>query len=301
MSETAAPAPVAGLDVVAIPADACYWCLLEGSAARLDPRARAYQAERFLPLPIERLHLAEVRLDAQRVLVAAIEPDRLRELLANVPAGAWAARPRNLPAHLAGTCPEEACASLDFLRGPFEAASRRRARRLLVGIGLILLCGLGSLVAVGVQRRTGRLAAEAALLRAQSAEIYAQIAAGLSDGSGLSAELAVEQELRRVRAARQQEGAQMLADAVPVCEALWRAWPGDQRIQLDTLTVDGRQVVLRAAVPDLASAQACVAAWQGVAPNGTAWVLATPEILLDGERVQIIARLQAPALKQGLP
>ena len=78
-----------------------------------------------------------------------------------------------------------------------------------------------------------------------------------------------------------------------------RAWPGDQRIQLDTLTVDGRQVVLRAAVPDLATAQACVAAWQGLAPGGTPWVLATPEIIQEADRVQIIARAQAPAPAAG--
>jgi len=79
----------------------------------------------------------------------------------------------------------------------------------------------------------------------------------------------LEQELRRARQAAGISGPE--ADLLPVLEALWRAWPGELRIQVDTVGLDPQRLVLRGRVPDPETAQALAAALPRLQLPGGAW------------------------------
>lgn len=250
--------------VATIPADLLYWGHLPPQAAGAAEAIR-YRFERFLPVPVEALHLATVRLRDHGSLLVGIEPARLRSYLAtrsDITPDTWELVPDALPPHLSAR-PENATAArgLNLLHGEFEPGPRRKLQR----ITLLVIQAVAALVAVfiviGVERRHQAAATYVAAQRQATATALAAVVPPTS--GGVKPEMRLTMEVRRLEQAARDPAAAS-SDVAQALQALWRAWPREVRAQVDTVGANADRVVIRGRVAGLAEAERLATACAGL-------------------------------------
>jgi hypothetical protein len=228
-----------------------YWVRLP-QAARLSAAQQDYRFERVLPRPVEGLHIARAALPDGSVLLAAIEPDRLRAQLAqrsDVGPATWALVPDRIPTHLGAE--DGVRLRLDLLHGAFEPAARRGVRRLRDAVTAGALGLACALAVVGIERRSAAYDHAGAALRQVTTE---RLTAALGSGGPLPPAARLTQELRRLEQAAGGATAPT-ADPPSVLQQLWAAWPRDVVAEIETVSLTSDRLVVRGAVPTLADAE----------------------------------------------
>lgn len=285
-----------GTDVGAtrvIPSALCFWGVLQESASPGDrtfgKRRRerlGYLFETLLPMSIENVHAVYVNAQSGgRRVVLACGMDR--ELVQrNVSSGVVALCPSEIPAELdvVGVSPSR----LNLLVGEFEPMRIRRERLRLryLGAALAVMCVFVAMA--GLERRTGKAKElEAAALQSMD-NIYASV---LGEHGGAQPDsLRLLAALRELRISRQTLPNQSIEpDAADSLQRLLQAWPKEEslRIQVESITVTGESLVVRALAPDHASAQKLES---GLAA-GAGFVLQPPQITSLRDSVRLDLRL----------
>ncbi len=246
-----------------IPPQLLYWCCLPREAAALGPVGQDYRFERVLPVPVESLHIVRAPIPGGGVVMAGIEPDRLRSHLAQagLTPDIWNLLPERIPEHLhghLGSDGEVVRRGLNLLHGPFEPQPRRRQRLVTIGI----LQGLGVLVTlllvIGTERRVAHTDAAVALMRQQQADVIATVLQP-DPANPLPLPVRLLAEVRRLE--QVSAGARAATvDTVAIMRGLWLKWPRDLRAQVDSLIIDQGRATFRGRVPTLADAERLAAA-----------------------------------------
>ncbi len=240
--------------VTKIPAELLYWGHLPAGTTSGD--ALRFRFERFLPIPIEQLHSAQVAIANGGFLIVGIEPDRLRAYLAtrtDITPATWELVPDRLPEHVA-EIPGAAqrLSTLNLLHGDFEPAPSRRLRTIMafaihLGLAMTVL-----LVVIGVERRV-QLARDHAV--AQRLATRAALALVIPDApGGVKPELRLTMEVRRLEQAARDPAATS-GDLAHLIQALWRVWPTTLRAQVDTVSANPERIVIRGRTAGLAQAE----------------------------------------------
>jgi hypothetical protein len=258
-----------------IDASLLFWTRLPPEAGRLDDRQQDYRFERVLPLPVEGLHIVRSRLEDGSTLLVGIEPERLRQHLAerqDVSGDTWELLPDRLPGHLTGVDATAALSGLNLLQGPFEPVRRRQARRgrdlaIAIGLGLTLVLAL-----IGIERRVAAQTLAVASLRSAGQELITRTL-GTSSGRTPGA-IQLTQELRRLElAARGSLTAPV--DAAGLLQRLWTGWPAEVPCRVETVALTPDRLVVRGTVPTLVDAERIAKANPTLA-SGDAVFLAAP-------------------------
>jgi hypothetical protein len=247
------------VDVPRVRADLLYWGRLDPDATKATPEAQRYRFEGVLPVPVDTLHLIQARLPDGTVVMAGIEPDRLRSYLANrgdITPSTWEVLPDRLPAHItAALSPADGdavIAKLNLLHGPFEPETRRVLRQRISWVlhGGVVLAAL--LAAIGVERRASALHTHTEQVRTETRRLLTGVVP-LQPGDR-HPELRLTMELRRLEQAASGKGTSGM-DPIAALSAVWRVWPAALRTQIDAISALPDRLVLRGTVPTLAEAE----------------------------------------------
>jgi hypothetical protein len=241
-------------NVATIAADLLYWGQVPPGNAG-SPDSVRFRFERYLPVPVERLHLVSTTLPDHSTLIVGIEPERLRAHLAgrtDVTPQTWELVPAAVPPHLSAVPQvQERIGRLNLLHGDFEPAPHRTVRRRTLVLIQVIIALVLALVLVGVERRFQAATRHAAA--AQQA-IAAALQSALPPTPGVRPELRLTMELRRLEQAAR-DPATVSSDLAGILQGLWRTWPHDLRAQVDTLGINAERVVIRGRVAALADAE----------------------------------------------
>lgn len=242
-------------DVAArIPAELLYWGHVPAHASDGEDGVR-FRFERYLPLPVERLHLATTRLPDQSSLIVGIEPERLRTYLAGRPditPDTWELVPGSVPSHLTQVpAVADRIGRLNLLHGDFEPAPHRRVRRRTQLVAQTTLALVAIMLVIGIERRFHAAGAHAT---AQRQLVQSALASVIPPSPGVRPDLRLTMELRRLQQAARDPAATS-SDVPAILQGLWRIWPREMRAQVDTLGVNAERVVIRGRVVGLADAE----------------------------------------------
>jgi hypothetical protein len=250
-----------------IPAELLYWGHVPPGAAD-GPDAIRFRFERFLPLPVERLHVATTRLPDQSTLIVGIESERLRAHLAERPditPDTWELVPASVPTFVAQVpAVAERIGKLNLLHGDFEPAPHRRVRQrthLAIHLAFALVV---ILLVIGIERRFQAASAHA---QTQRQVMQTALTSVVPPTPGVRPDVQLTMELRRLEQAARDPAATS-SDVPAILQGLWRIWPHDLRAQVDTLGVNAERVVLRGRVAGLAEAERLANACAGLAVPG---------------------------------
>jgi hypothetical protein len=242
-----------------IPASLLYWGHLPAGSVPDRPAAQDFRFERVLPVPVERLHTIRAPLPDGGLVLAGIEPERLRSHLSarqDVSPRTWELVPDRLPDHLgqgldAARTPD-VLARLNLLHGAFEPEPRRRLRRRIALVLNSALVLASIVLVVGIERRAARLQEQSQRVAADtSAMIREVVTVPLTERHP---ELRLTMELRRLEQAAL-GSSQGGLDPVPTLTALWRAWPTGVRTQIDAVAALQDRLVVRGTAASLADAE----------------------------------------------
>lgn len=289
-----------------IPAAALYWGRLPAGSVPATTSAQDFAFERLLPVPVETLHLARTRLpDASLVLIGITPADLTRHLATAAEAvdRSWRLVPESGPAFLADLDPASR-ERLNLLHGAFEARARRRWRHgLLAAVGGLALLLLG-LAALGLERRTARLADAAEALRHVRDGLILRVLQdeGLAAPSSLPPSAQLVQAQRRLATAQGTTGQATLdpgASTERVLEELWRRWPRQARLQVDRVAIAEQQLSLRGLAPGAAEAEALARTLGSFSAAGQFWQTGDPDISNAGEDCRFTITFRASPLPGG--
>jgi len=251
-----------------VPADVLYWGRLASDAVKATPEAQRYRLESVLPIPVDTLHTIHAQLPDGRLVMAGIEPERLRSHLVNrgdVTPSTWELVPDQLPGHIANLLSPAECdaviAKLNLLHGPFEPEARRVVRRRVSWVlhGGLVLAAL--LVVIGIERRVSAMQGYAEQVRTETRRLLHDV---LPPQPGdRHPELRLTMELRRLEQAASGNTVTGM-DPVEALSSLWQAWPADLRTQIDAVSALPDRLVIRGSVPTLADAERLAQACRSV-------------------------------------
>lgn len=242
-----------------VPAGLLYWGRLAADAAKTTAEAQRYRLENVLPIPVDTLHTVRTQLPDGHLVLAGIEPERLRSHLANrgdVTPSTWELLPDQLPDHIASNLSPSDCeavvARLNLLHGAFEPEARRVLRQRVSWMlhGGLVLTAL--FLVIGIERRTSAQQVYADQVRSETRRLLSGVVP-LQPGDR-HPELRLTMELRRLEQAASGSAATGM-DPVQALSSLWRAWPADLRTQIDAVSALPDRLVIRGAVPTLADAE----------------------------------------------
>jgi hypothetical protein len=241
--------------VATIPAGLLYWGHLPPQSVATADAVR-FRFERFLPVPVEKLHLATVTLRDRSSVLVGIERERLHTYLAgrgDITPQTWELIPDGTPPHLseipdAGRIIRE----LNLLHSEFEPAPRRALRRVTTVVAQVALVLITLFIVVGVERRHQAAADYVVAQRQAIATALASVVP--PNAGGVKSEMRLTMEVRRLEQAARDPAA-ATSDVAQALQALWRVWPRDLRAQVDTVGANTDRVVIRGRVPGLAEAE----------------------------------------------
>lgn len=250
--------------VANLPVALLYWGHLPAQAAGGGDAAR-FRFERFLPLPVDDLHIASTSLPDGSTLIVGVEPQRLRTYLAtraDITPQTWELVPVEAPAHLCDLPGvTSALHQLNLLHGEFEPAPRRRLRRVTGLITQVAVALIAIAIVIGVERRHQAALGYVAAQRQATATALAAVVPPTA--GGLKSELQLTMEVRRLEQAARDPAAST-SDVAQALQALWRVWPRDVRAQIDTVGANPDRLVIRGRVPGLADAERLATACAGL-------------------------------------
>lgn len=297
-----------------LPSDRFYWAVLDAAPLkRRNPEQLGYLFEQVLPVPIEEIHAAYVRIDRNMYLACGMDRAKLAALAAEHEAGdaLLALGPAAVPELGADPSADETgvggkAGSINLLTGDFEPKAVRRSRRrwLLQTAAIIAL--FAAILALGLERRIGQLNSQAAGLQQAQRGIYEQVlgAQAVRAGGSLPPSLQLAAELRRLRQTRQSAdspespgaGIPQLVDCAQTLASLLAIWPSEHAgqsdlfMQTDSVVITPTSVSVRGFVPSTTDAERLVgvltvaqlAKQRPAQSGGGRWISQQPQINAGG-------------------
>jgi hypothetical protein len=282
-----------------------YWAVLDTSQlaglgqrglSRNFHRQLGYLFENVLPVPIEEVQVAYVRLTDGRYLACGLDKQLLRsQCNGHVHLG-----PDRVPPHISDAVKSE---QINLLTGEFEpkAIQRLKARWLLQMTTMIALVTV--LAAVGLHRRAMTCQDAIAGLNEAREQVFEiagvdSLGGGTFSGGGQPPELRLTAEMRRLRQTRQAPVAEsQLTDVTPLLAALLSRWPSpeDVHLQTESLSITPTVITLRGVVPASAAAQAIASSINTVELQSDfrAWTMAPPQVTNVRDGVQVVLQMTA--------
>ncbi|MBI4881785.1 MAG: hypothetical protein HY812_19310 [Planctomycetes bacterium] len=268
------------------PRDRFFFAVLDATplprSLRRARKALGYLFEDALPLPIEAVQPAYLRLDERQVLACGVEKERLaREVEPHV----LSLTPDSLP----DFCPPGASPEgLNVLTGEFEPvllARRRgqRKRRMLLA-ALAVAC----LALTGLERRIADCKENGAALNVRQAEILDDVLGPGREGvPEAQRRAALTAELRRLERTRASSPKVALEDASVLLARLLAAWPEDLPARIEAATLSRASITLRGLSPTPGEAQALASRLAGLA----GWSVEPPQFSTARETTHFTLRL----------
>lgn len=233
-------------------ADQCYVAVAPRPPGRISHRVAAYAVEGQLPRPIEELCLAWRVQDGQLVVVA-VDQELAHAWLAG---GVLSARVRTAPEGVGiGTGPLELLGRRDL---PARIRTHRRWR--VAALAAIVAAGCLA-VAYGVHGKTIAMTRQARGADAQTIELARGALTQWRDG--MSPQLALTGELRRLRAMAQGDRDDQPAESRWALAALFEAWPAGEAFRVESIDSAGGRLTLRALAPSRDAAIALATSLSG--------------------------------------
>lgn len=257
--------------VVRIPDAQLYWSVLDLSPLGLSRWQTAQQQQLLnlidaeLPLPVEDVQVATLRVDQLTVVACGIERKALDALVQEAP-DAHVAVPASVPEWLLQEIGDPRHInpdSLNLLQGDYEPNVVRRVRRVMHLHAVAALILIAFVVLAGLERR--RMASLDALSAIEIARqaVYERALraspAGVSGTQPLAARFT--SELRRLQQTRgsfaHQDGfrasdAESLDDTL---HALIATWPNEHHMQTESITMSGRTLTIIGTLPSALDAE----------------------------------------------
>jgi hypothetical protein len=228
------------IPTAAIPAETCYWVVLPPSPRRWTRDRIISGIEPWIASAVDRLDLAWHATSDGRMLVVAVEPERLDAALAATP-GAWSATPDRIPDHV--VLPGVEPADLNLLTGTRAPPQFRQLERHLA-IATVAVSTLAViLLFVGTWRQTAGLRSDRLAVAASGEQqLTAALPAALC-GNDPDPLLRLDQAQRLTSAlVHAAEGS--AGGSAALFTALLAAWPADLRAQVANLSVDGNRCTI---------------------------------------------------------
>jgi hypothetical protein len=284
---------------VLLPAAQFYWAVLDTSkisAMRKRARSRnvqrqlGYLFENVLPVPIEDVQAAYLRLADGRVLACGMDKRVVLELCS----GHVHLGPDHAPPHLDEAVEIE---RINLLTGEFEPKLVRRMKVswLLQAAAMIALASV--LIAVGLNRRAAVCQIAIAGLNDARQQVF-KIAGIDPMGTGQPPELRLTAELRRLRQTRQAPAVEVrLTDVTSMLAALLSRWPPseDAHMQTESISITPTAITLRGIVPASAGAQTVASAINTADEQSNfqfrGWTMAQPQVTNVRDGVQVVLQM----------
>lgn len=273
------------------PAERFYFALLDTRGLRhrwgsLPETQLGYLFEDVLPVPIEDVQAVYLPVGRDRVLVCAIDAERLKD---DLPAGALHLSPAELPTHLqVDVDPTD----LNLLTGRFAPPSVARARRRRAFAGAAFGLSIALLLVVGLERRRAHAEATAAIWQLEQEELLDRALGPAAPGiPRVQRVAALTGERRRLEWTRGRASpAQGPDDASPLLASVLERWP-DVTVWVDALNVVSGAVTVRGFAKETAVANqlaTTLGALDGLA-------LEPPELRRTPDGVRFTLRLRKDA------
>lgn len=241
-------------------ADRFFWAMLDGSSLprsrRRDRRALGYLFESELPLPIEQVHAAYLRVESDRVIACGLASQQLQSIVNEHPEALTLA-PASVPGFLGSDFVD--ARQLNLLTERFEPASLRRGRwRLTVqaaSLGVVVLIVL----LLGLERRTTAERDGARDLRDARRELIERSIGSLPAAAAHQPpELRFLAELRTLRQTRQAPAGDQRTSgdqALLALAALAQRWPRELHVMTESISLTPTSITLRAMASSSAEVQ----------------------------------------------
>mgnify|MGYP001035149298 CR=1 FL=1 len=218
--------------------DRCYVAIAPRPPGRLNRRIAAFAAEGQLPRPLEELCLSW-RVAGDRLVVVAVDRQQ---------AEAWLAE--GLESAVVAELPGDQ----DLIDAPVElltdeclpASIRRHRGNRFAAMVAVLALGCACL-ALGLHQRTQVLAAHADAADEQAASLARDALPDLR--AGMSPELALTGELRRLRSMAMGDREDSLPDSRTALAAVLASWPAQSGFRVESIESAGGRVDIRAIAP----------------------------------------------------
>jgi hypothetical protein len=264
-------------NAIEVPADECYVAVAPKPPGRITDRVAAYAVEGQLPRPIEELCLAW-RVAGEQLLVVAVDQERADDWLTE---GLLTARVASLPAEL-----ETDAAPIELLRRAYLPSKIREHRhRRLAGLAVVLAIGCLT-AAYGLHAKTGTLLDQ--VHEADAATIEQARGALPTWRDGLSPQIALIGEIRRLRGLASADRQGDPTDSRDALAALFRAWPTGEGFQVESLEVAGDRLTLRSIAP---SRDAAILLASALAAGGS-FESGLPRVQSETQRDGEVTRLE---------
>jgi len=290
---TGDPAIDVGGGDVRWPEEQFYWALLDARQLGVAPTVRqlGYLLESDLPVPLETVHAAFVKLSDGRHVACAAPIEAVRSVRDG---GARTFGPDSVPAFVdAPVDPRR----LNLLHGRFTAPAVRRMELAAHAVLLASVVAIAAVLVAGLRARVGAEAAAATATESMRRDVLASV---LGDaGRGPTADLLLTTELSRLRATRRALTADMratLPDATVRLGDLLAAWPTDVHLLTESLSVRETGIAVVGGVASTDDAQrvadAMTAFARGASPG---WRLDQPRFETRRDGIVVTLRLRPEA------
>jgi hypothetical protein len=274
-------AALAQSDQVTWAADRFYWAILDGAslraARRMDARRLSYLFEEHVPIEIDSLHIVFARAADGHWIGCAAE----HEQLAGLPSGTTRLYPEAVPAFVAPLAQAE---DFNLLVGRHEPAAAARARRRCAAVALAGLVVASALFTIGLSRRAAR---DAALAASTDELRRTAIVQALDVSENIDPSIALLSALRSLRQTRAPRDASEPFDAARMLEQVFRAWPAELTVKVESLSVTSSGVTLTGLAPASEVADALAGALRSV----PGWGLLHPQFEARADGVSFSMRL----------
>lgn len=266
------------------PADECYVAVAPRPPGRITDRVAAYAVEGQLPRPIDELCIAW-QVAGDQLVVVAVDQERADQWLAE---GVLTAHVASLPGEL-----RIDSSPIELLRRAYLPSKIRRHRhRRLAGLAVVVAIGCFA-TAYGLHGKTNMLLDQA--VEADDDMIEQARGALPQWRDGLSPQLALTGELRRLRGLASEDRQNELVDSRAALAALFEAWPAGDGFQVESIEAAGDRLTLRSIAPsrDAAIILAGSLAQDGVFESGL------PRVQTESQRDGEVTRLELSLMHSG--
>lgn len=269
---------------IEMPVDECYVAVTPKPPGRISDRVAAYAVEGQLPRPIDELCIAW-RVAGDQLVVVAVDQERADQWLAE---GVLTARVASVPAELGiDTAP------IELLRRDYLPSKIRKHRhRRFAGLATVVAIGCLA-IAYGLHKKTGTLQNQTH--EADAATIEQARVAIPEWREGLSPQLALTGELRRLRGLANDDREAEPIDSRDALAALFEVWPTGEGFRVESIEAAGDRLTLRSIAP---SRDAAVSLATSLAEDGP-FESGLPRVQTEPQRDGEVTRLELSLTHSG--
>ena len=223
---------------IEIESERCYVAVTPKPPGRISHRVAAFAAEGQLPRPLEDLCLAW-RVSGDRLIVAAIDRERAESWLAD---GVESAIVTAIPGEA-----DSISSPIEVLSGQYLPASIRQHRgNRFLAMAAVLALGCVC-VAIGLHQRTQALNTQADAADTQTIDLARNTLPQFR--AGMSPELALTGDLRRLRSMAMGDREESPPDSRTALAAVLASWPAEAGFRVESIESAGGRIDIRAIAP----------------------------------------------------